>query len=108
MTDAAKPKKKRAKKLCRPPKWLTVEVERLGPGGKWAKDNGQPGFAFSGKDDRGFPYAIYPTETKAEREAWGDDRIANVASRYTCDRFHCSNGYTVAAVRAKTKGGKKQ
>jgi hypothetical protein len=91
-------KKKPRRPLCRPPK-DAINVERLALNYKWVKDDGKPGLAFSGQDTRGCPYSWYPTAPDGD---FFDDRApSSLAADRTCERFHCSNGREVKAIRRK-------
>lgn len=91
-------------KLCRPPKGA-IEVERLLANGKWKKDDGKPGLAFSGKQclspsDAYFPIAWW---VKCDEDSC---RIAyncsgRLAMDHTADRYKCANGHYVEEIKIK-------
>ena len=73
-------------KLGRPPE-DALSVERW-DGKEWVPDDGEPGYAFSGHDARGVPYAWY-----TNCDCFFDSKCLNrLAMSHTCDRFGCANG----------------
>jgi hypothetical protein len=98
-------KKKPVARLGRPPKGA-VNVERLLKNGKWIKDDGKPGVAFSGQrkltgkgcSDMPFPFAWANFDIEHD---W--DACAREAMSYTCRRFGGANGEQFVVPRKRKK-----
>lgn len=85
--------------LCRPPA-TARNVEKLTTDG-WVNDDGTPGWAFSGEDEKGYPWAW--STTCCEACFGGDKCPRGVARNRTSARFGCSNGKDVPPSKTKSK-----
>jgi hypothetical protein len=81
--------------LCRPPK-DAFDVERLASNGKWIKDDGKPGLAFSGR--QGFPSAPMAWSVKCTCTMLDEKCPHNKAMQRTSHKWNCANGRYVPAV----------
>lgn len=79
-------------KSGRPPKDADLCIALLYDG-RWIWDDGKPHLAFSYRNRRGAPIALY-SECADHRNGGcvGFDCPARLAGSVTCDRFGCSNG----------------
>lgn len=76
--------------LGRPTKeYAFSDVLRLTQGGLWVEDDGELGLAFSGLDEKGFPYAFAPS---CDCFIHIEKCPGRAASDKTLERFGCSNG----------------